>query len=202
MALVHDLPEAVVGDITPLDGVSANEKHRRESAALAHMADALGRGGAPTRAATLRELYAAYEARAEPAAVLVKDLDRLDMLLQAVEYERAAAAAAAGAGTTAGAPLDLSEFVDGVRGAFVTPEVRAWAEVVLQRRDEARVGRGGRGVAYTGQVTIPPPGDATDAAHGFGRWLPAGARMFAAGACTGALLALAVSARLAGRAAR
>lgn len=31
MALAHDLAEAVVGDITPHDGVSREEKHRREN---------------------------------------------------------------------------------------------------------------------------------------------------------------------------
>ena len=31
MALVHDLAESLVGDITPHDGVSKEEKYRREN---------------------------------------------------------------------------------------------------------------------------------------------------------------------------
>ena len=30
MALVHDLAESKIGDITPLDGISKEEKYRRE----------------------------------------------------------------------------------------------------------------------------------------------------------------------------
>ena len=31
MALVHDLAECIVGDIAPSDGVSKEDKHRRET---------------------------------------------------------------------------------------------------------------------------------------------------------------------------
>ena len=34
MALVHDLAESLVGDITPHDGVSKEEKYRRENVRL------------------------------------------------------------------------------------------------------------------------------------------------------------------------
>lgn len=37
MALVHDLSEAIVGDITPFDGISKAEKHKREVAAMKHI---------------------------------------------------------------------------------------------------------------------------------------------------------------------
>lgn len=34
MALVHDMAEAIVGDITPHCGISATEKHDREQAPM------------------------------------------------------------------------------------------------------------------------------------------------------------------------
>ncbi len=34
MAIVHDLAECIVGDITPFCGVSVEEKHAREEAAI------------------------------------------------------------------------------------------------------------------------------------------------------------------------
>jgi 5'-deoxynucleotidase YfbR-like HD superfamily hydrolase len=37
MAVVHDLAEAIVGDITPHDGISKEEKHRREKEAIEKM---------------------------------------------------------------------------------------------------------------------------------------------------------------------
>ncbi|HYJ78510.1 MAG TPA: HD domain-containing protein, partial [Longimicrobiaceae bacterium] len=42
MALVHDLAECLTGDITPLDGVSAEEKRRREQEAFRHLGDLAG----------------------------------------------------------------------------------------------------------------------------------------------------------------
>ncbi|XP_019057534.1 PREDICTED: HD domain-containing protein 2, partial [Tarenaya hassleriana] len=44
MAIVHDIAEAIVGDITPSDGVPKEEKSRREQAALNEMCKVLGGG--------------------------------------------------------------------------------------------------------------------------------------------------------------
>ncbi|HEX2094905.1 MAG TPA: HD domain-containing protein [Longimicrobiaceae bacterium] len=79
MALVHDLGESIVGDITPYDGVPVEEKHRREGEAMAHLATLLGRG-------EIRELWEEYQAGATPEARFVKELDRLETVLQAAEY--------------------------------------------------------------------------------------------------------------------
>lgn len=45
MALVHDLAECIVGDITPHCGVSVEEKHRREDEAMAEICQLLGNKG-------------------------------------------------------------------------------------------------------------------------------------------------------------
>jgi putative hydrolases of HD superfamily len=42
MAIVHDLAEALVGDIAPSDNVPAAEKHAREAAALKEIVEDLG----------------------------------------------------------------------------------------------------------------------------------------------------------------
>ncbi|CAJ1932182.1 unnamed protein product, partial [Sphenostylis stenocarpa] len=44
IALVHDIAEAIVGDITPADGVPKAEKSRRELEALNKMCELLGGG--------------------------------------------------------------------------------------------------------------------------------------------------------------
>ncbi|KAF7808959.1 HD domain-containing protein 2 [Senna tora] len=84
IALVHDIAEAIVGDITPSDGVPKAEKSRMEQAALNEMCEVLGGG---MRAEEIKELWAEYENNSSLEANLVKDFDKVEMILQALEYE-------------------------------------------------------------------------------------------------------------------
>lgn len=109
LSLVHDMAEALVGDIVPSDTrYTREEKHRLEAAALTSMLTTLrggeGGGGLPSAADRIAALYAEYEAQATPSARLVKDVDLLDMALQAHEYERRQP------------ELDLAGFFSSVRG--------------------------------------------------------------------------------------
>lgn len=79
-AVLHDLPEIRVGDLTPHDGVGAADKHAREHAAMVALAKTVPRGPA------LLRTWEAYEAQADPESRFVRELDRLDMALQAVRY--------------------------------------------------------------------------------------------------------------------
>lgn len=78
-AVLHDLPEVRVGDLTPADGVSRPEKQAREHGAMQALC-----GARPD----LLDLWEAYERQQDPEARFVRQLDRLDMALQAVAYER------------------------------------------------------------------------------------------------------------------
>lgn len=80
MALVHDLAESVVGDITPYDGIAADEKQRREREAMERLAAMLGDD-------EVLRLWEEYQAAESPEARFVKDLDKLETVLQAAEYE-------------------------------------------------------------------------------------------------------------------
>lgn len=80
MALVHDLAECIVGDITPYDGISVEEKHRREREAMGRLSALLGDD-------EILRLWAEYQAAETPEARFVKDLDKLETVLQAAEYE-------------------------------------------------------------------------------------------------------------------
>ncbi|KAF3452886.1 hypothetical protein FNV43_RR03319 [Rhamnella rubrinervis] len=84
MAIVHDIAEAIVGDITPSDGISKTEKSRREREALDHMCKLLGGG---SRAKEIGDLWMEYEENSSPEAKIVKDFDKVEMILQALEYE-------------------------------------------------------------------------------------------------------------------
>ncbi|XP_057787796.1 5'-deoxynucleotidase hdd1 isoform X2 [Salvia miltiorrhiza] len=84
MAIVHDIAEAIVGDITPSDGVPKEEKSRREQEALQKMCELLGGG---ERAQEIKELWMEYEENSSMEAKVVKDFDKVEMILQALEYE-------------------------------------------------------------------------------------------------------------------
>lgn len=77
MAILHDLAEVRVGDLTPHDGVSREEKHRRERDAMAALL-----GHRPELLAIWEEAEAGQTAEAR----FLKDLDKADMALQAERY--------------------------------------------------------------------------------------------------------------------
>ncbi|XP_062111238.1 uncharacterized protein LOC133822812 [Humulus lupulus] len=84
IAIVHDIAEAIVGDITPSDGVPKEEKRRMEQAALNEMCKILD---GDLRAEEIKELWEEYEYNSSTEANLVKDFDKVEMILQALEYE-------------------------------------------------------------------------------------------------------------------
>jgi len=101
MSLVHDLAEAIVGDIPPVAGISKEEK----ADALKQIKAMLGDNTAV--ASEIEELFHEYEAGETAEAVLVKDFDKLEMILQASEYEEAQ-------------QMDLEPFFGSTAGSFRT----------------------------------------------------------------------------------
>jgi|TARA_B100000683_G_scaffold252409_1_gene269273 putative hydrolase of HD superfamily len=120
MALVHDLAECVVGDITPNDGVSDEEKREREGKAMRALTAACGAVGDEVRA-----LWEEYEAGETKEAKLVKDADKLEMVMQASEYESIGDAGEGG---------KLEEFFESTRGRYKTERGTAWSEAIEERR--------------------------------------------------------------------
>lgn len=119
IALVHDLAESIIGDITPYDNVSEEEKHQMEDEAMKEIASYLGEkmGG------HVYELYKEYEAKETAEAKFVKDLDRFDMIFTAGFYEKRDET-----------PGKMQEFFDAVRGKFENQVVRELAEELEKRR--------------------------------------------------------------------
>jgi len=79
MSILHDLAEVRVGDITPDDPVSKEEKHAMEAEAIRSMQLTEG----------TRSIFMEYEAQQTDEARFVKLMDKLDMALQAERYEKA-----------------------------------------------------------------------------------------------------------------
>jgi putative hydrolase of HD superfamily len=162
IALIHDVAESVVGDLVP-GAMAPDAKHAAEAAALRDMVSTL----APSAAAHVLELHDAYEAMDSREARLVKDLDRLDMLLTALFYE------------TREPHLDLSDFWASCEGKFKTDEVKPLAEEAYKRYEqllkdkaagtvklkwhgpsEAEILRAGMGADATESATAPAPSGA------------------------------------------
>lgn len=85
MCLLHDVSEAIVGDIVPEHHqitdkkISKQEKHLLEVQAIENMSNKYSFN-------KLRTLFIEYEEQKTPEAIVVKNLDKLDMILQAYEY--------------------------------------------------------------------------------------------------------------------
>uniref|UniRef100_A0A0C9R129 5'-deoxynucleotidase HDDC2 n=1 Tax=Amblyomma americanum TaxID=6943 RepID=A0A0C9R129_AMBAM len=120
MALVHDMGECIVGDITPTCGVSKEEKFRRESDAM----DSLAKLVDKVSAEEFKSLWEEYEAQNSPESKVVKDLDMFDMILQAHEYE-----------VEMQDPGRLQEFFDSTNGRFQHRIVKQWTEELYKLRD-------------------------------------------------------------------
>ncbi|MCL4506380.1 MAG: HD domain-containing protein [Chloroflexi bacterium] len=82
LALLHDFGEIYAGDIVPDDHIDAATKHRREQEAVQQVLGKLSHGEA------YLSLWQEYEAGASVEARFVKQIDRLEMAMQAVVYER------------------------------------------------------------------------------------------------------------------
>ena len=121
ICLMHDVAEAKVGDITPYDGVSKEEKRRLEEAAIREI---LGDIGQAAIGDEMLRLWMAYEEGNSPTALVAKQLDKFEMIVQAVEYEAA----------HPGKRLD--SFFASTAGYFTHPEIASWAEELLLRREQ------------------------------------------------------------------
>ncbi|KAK8219072.1 HD domain-containing protein [Phyllosticta capitalensis] len=134
MALVHDMAEALVGDITPVDPISKTEKSRREAATMDYLCNnLLGRCGPSIGSAApadIRAVWQEYEDDETPEAHFVHDVDKMELLLQMMEYEKSAQG-----------KLDVGEFT-WVATKITLPEMKQWAEEVFEERRQFWKGLG------------------------------------------------------------
>ena len=112
LAMVHELGESYAGDITPVDGVSPRDKERLERDAILRALD-----GHPDLEWFLG-LWEEFEAGSSPEALFVRQLDRLEMGLQAALHE------------AEGFP-GMGEFYDSARRTVVEPRLRSILEEAI-----------------------------------------------------------------------
>ncbi|TRY88923.1 hypothetical protein DNTS_008496 [Danionella cerebrum] len=121
LALVHDLAECIVGDIAPADNVSKSEKHRREKEAMVHITGLLDN----CLQKEIYNLWEEYENQSSREAKLVKELDQLEMIIQAHEYEE-----------IEGKPGRLQEFFTSTEGKFHHPDVLSVLKSLNEERSQ------------------------------------------------------------------
>jgi len=131
MALIHDMAESLVGDITPLDGISSAEKRRREEATMDYLCKSLlGNVNGGLSGEEIRKVWKEYEDSDTLEAKYVHDIDKLELLLQMVDYER-----------SHGGRVDLGEFAN-VTTRINLSEMREWADRILEERNTFWAGIG------------------------------------------------------------
>ena len=114
LALLHDFGEIHAGDIVP-GKMSLEEKHELEKAAVERVLAKLPNGK------EYLAVWEEYEACETPEARLVKQVDRLEMGIQASVYEHENFA-------------DLSDFFDSTDKALSAPELRAVYDELMRLR--------------------------------------------------------------------
>jgi putative hydrolase of HD superfamily len=106
MALIHDFGEIYAGDFTPADGVAPEEKRRLEAEAVRTVFARLSDGQAYI------DLWEEYETGASVEARFIRQIDRLEMGLQASIYRYAGM-------------LGMDEFLASARQALTDPGLLA-----------------------------------------------------------------------------
>ncbi len=111
MGLIHDLPEAIMGDVASKENESEQVMSNAAKKKLENksMLEVLSRLDAGTRA-RFKELWEELEENKSPEARLVKQVDKLDYILLLAEYSKYLDdKAIAGFFATAGKSIDIPE---------------------------------------------------------------------------------------------
>jgi 5'-deoxynucleotidase YfbR-like HD superfamily hydrolase len=106
MAVLHDLAEVMAGDITPHNGISREEKRKMEEEGLRKLL-----GDIPNANSYIK-LWLEYEARKSKEAKILREIDKLEMAISAVEYQKMSP------------EEDLYEFIKEADSQIKSPEIR------------------------------------------------------------------------------
>jgi len=80
MCIIHELGEIYVGDYTPYDNITKDEKHNQEKKAVREVIKDLDFNN------DFIEIWEEFEEVKTPEAIFIKNLDQLEFLLQAASY--------------------------------------------------------------------------------------------------------------------
>jgi len=117
MALIHDIGESLSGDITPHDKINEKEKHELEKKAMESLFKKVNGNN-------IFDLWNEYEERKSPESKFIYELDKIEMLLQAFEYEQ----------RYKDEDIDLSEFWSYVEARVKEPKILEILKILKNKR--------------------------------------------------------------------
>lgn len=115
ISLIHDIAEVYAGDTTPYDGLTPEEKNTRELEALRKIFSGLPNGD------SYIAFWEEFESGSSPEAKFVKQIDRLEMALQAGVYEYQHG-------------IDLEEFFDSAAQSIHAPALKDFLDEIHKSR--------------------------------------------------------------------
>ena len=121
MALIHDLPEVIIGDLTPSE--RTEETMEREDAAMKQLLSLLPR----KLQKRYLKIWLEYTECKTREAKAVRELEKLEMALQAREYEKVQPSL-----------KGLERFVESADRVITSPEVRKLLSCILDSVAEVR----------------------------------------------------------------
>lgn len=80
MGIIHELGEVYVGDYTPFDNITKEEKHNQEKEAILKVLETLDENN------DFLNLWEEFEQQETEEAIFIKNIDQLEFLLQACAY--------------------------------------------------------------------------------------------------------------------
>jgi len=123
ISLCHDMAECIIGDITPHCKVPEEEKAKKEMLAFTQLVENLPESIAMDLLISFRR-YEDQKA-GDHNAILTKDFDKFDMILQAFEYEKKEKRG-----------KFLQQFFDTTMSVFKTKAVKKWHVALLKVREQ------------------------------------------------------------------
>lgn len=124
IALVHDMAESIVGDITPVNPIGKKEKSRREWETIKYICEDIIEPISPTTSKEIMEDWLSYENISSLEARYVKDIDKYELFVQCFEYEQQFQGG-----------KNFDEFFQAVK-LIKTDEVKQWVNELITLREE------------------------------------------------------------------
>lgn len=118
MGTLHDISEVFDEDYTPLDGITKEEKEKREKEAVKKFIALLPK----KEAEDMRDTWVEFEEKKTPEAQFVKEIEILEMLFQALEYE-----------LDKNFEKDLTEFIAYSKSKITHPVLKPYLDEIIKR---------------------------------------------------------------------